>query len=53
MREYVGEKVETRGKMSFNMYPDDLIEKIKKTFGKMKNVQEYGISVRSVNHIDC
>ena len=52
MREYVGCRVERRGRNKLIMFQDDLINKIGKVFGeKVENMQEYGILAGSGEHI--
>ena len=52
MKEYVGCKVERRGRDNLIMFQDDLINKIEKIFGdKVKNMQEYGMPTGSGEHI--
>ena len=52
MKEYVGCKVEMRGRDNLIMFQDDLINKIEKIFGdKVKSIQEYGMPAGSGEHI--
>ena len=52
MKEYVGCKVERRGRDNLIMFQDDLIKKVEKIFeGKVKNIQEHGMSAGSGEHI--
>ena len=52
MKEYVGSKVERRGRDNLIMIQDDLINKIEKIFrDKVKNMQEYGMLAESREHI--